>query len=102
MSKDTKNLEETIKEKVSPLLEEMMEKQWGISIPQIESDISDKLKHPTLKIYVPPNLEFNEAKKFFKKEFVKLINKYKKFIYLSLFAGLIFMFLGVPITKTGV
>jgi len=30
----------------------------------------------------------------FKKEFVKLINKYKKFIYLSLFAGLIFMFLG--------
>jgi DNA-binding NtrC family response regulator len=66
-----KDLEDTIKEKVSPMLEEMMEKQWGISIPQIESDISDKLKHQTLRIYVPPNLEFNEAKKVFKKEFVK-------------------------------
>jgi DNA-binding NtrC family response regulator len=67
----SKDLEETIKEKVSPLLEESMEKHWGITIPQIESDISDKLKSPQLNVYVPANYNFSKAKKFFKKEFFK-------------------------------
>ena len=67
----SKDLEETIKEKISPLLEESMEKHWGITIPQIESDISDKLKSPQLNVYVPANYSFSKAKKFFKKEFFK-------------------------------
>mgnify|MGYP001586641138 CR=1 FL=1 len=66
-----KNLEEAIKEKVSPLLEETMEKSWGITIPKIETDISDKLKNPQLEIYIPNNLSFSQAKNKFKSEFLK-------------------------------
>ena len=50
-----KDLEETIKEKVSPMLEETMEKHWGITIPQLGEELSDKLKNPQLNIYVPAN-----------------------------------------------
>ncbi|MBI2151555.1 hypothetical protein HYU21_02395 [Candidatus Woesearchaeota archaeon] len=67
-----KDLEETLKEKVSPLLEESMSRNWGITIPKIESDITDKLKNPqSMQIYVPTHLTFSAAKKFFQKEFLK-------------------------------
>ena len=66
-----KDLEETVKEKVAPLLEETMEKSWGITIPQIEEDIADKLLRPQLHVYVSPNTTFKKAKKFFKAEFIK-------------------------------
>ena len=69
--KQLKDLESAIKEKVSPLLEETMEKSLGITIPKLESDISDKLKKPQLQIYVPFHLPFQEAKRFFKAEFIK-------------------------------
>lgn len=66
-----KNLEQAIKEKVSPLLEETMEKHWGITIPKLESDITDQLKKPQLNVYLPLNLPFEKAKKTFKTEFIK-------------------------------
>jgi DNA-binding NtrC family response regulator len=66
-----KDLEETIKEKVAPLLEETMQKNWGVTIPKVEHDITDQLKEPHLNIYVPMNLTFQQAKKVFKKEFMK-------------------------------
>lgn len=66
-----KDLEQTIKEKVSPLLEESMEKHWGITIPKLESDITDQLKKPQLNVYLPLNLPFEKAKKTFKTEFIK-------------------------------
>jgi len=66
-----KNLEETIKEKISPLVESIMEKSWGVSIPKLGSDLTDKFKNPQLDIYVPLDLSFQEAKKIFKKEFLK-------------------------------
>ncbi len=66
-----KDLEETIKEKVSPLLEGMMEKHWGIKIPQLENDITDKLKSSKLDIYLPLDLPFKDAKKIFKRQFFK-------------------------------
>ncbi len=72
MEKRTKqNLEEALKEKVNPLLEETMEKSWGIVIPKIQSDITDNLKNPSLNVYIPQNLTFNAAKKHFKNEFIK-------------------------------
>lgn len=71
MKKNKKDLEETIKEKVSPLLEETIEKNIGVTIPKLESDISDKLKNPHLNIYVSPELPFSDAKKKFKEEFLK-------------------------------
>jgi DNA-binding NtrC family response regulator len=66
-----KGLEETIKEKVSSLLEKSMEKNLGITIPKIENDITSKLSNPSLNIYIPSGLTFNSAKKFFKKEFLQ-------------------------------
>lgn len=65
------DLEESLKDKILPLLEESMEKSWGITIPKIESDISDRLKNPQLNIYINTELSFPEAKKKFKKEFLK-------------------------------
>ncbi len=65
------DLEKTIEEKISPMLEKSMEDTWGISIPKIESDITDKLKNPKSNIYISTELKFNEAKKEFKKEFFK-------------------------------
>lgn len=65
------DLESTLKEKVSPLLEETMERQWGITIPKIESDITDQLKKPQLNVYISPGDTFPRAKKKFKKEFIK-------------------------------
>ena len=69
--KNRKDLEETVKEKVSPLLEQTMEKSWGITIPKLESDITDQLANPHLTVYVPFNLSFKNAKNLFKKEFMK-------------------------------
>lgn len=66
-----KNLEETVKEKVKPLVEESIEKNIGIIIPQLESDITDQIKKPIMDIYIPPNTTFKDAKKLFKKEFLK-------------------------------
>ena len=67
----TKNLEEAVKEKITPLLEETMEKSWGITIPKIEEDIADKLLKPQLHVYIAPNTTFKKAKQYFKKEFIK-------------------------------
>ena len=68
---DKHDLEAALKEKVTPLLEESMEKHWGITIPKIEVDITDRLKNPQLSLYVPQNLTFQKAKKWFKTEFIK-------------------------------
>ena len=67
----TKNLEEAVKEKITPLLEETMEKSWGITIPKIEEDIADRLLKPQLHVYIASNTTFKKAKQFFKKEFIK-------------------------------
>ena len=66
-----KDLEETIKEKVAPLVDEIMEKSLGLHIPKVKQDISDKLANPLANIYVPAHLSFTKAKKQFKKEFLK-------------------------------
>ncbi len=66
-----KNLEEKLREKVTILLEEAMNKSWGISIPKVESDITDLLQNPLpLKLYVPTG-RFHDAKLKFKTEFLK-------------------------------
>ena len=69
--KTKKDLEEAIKDKLPPLLGEMLEKHIGLTIPKLESDISDQLTNPHLNIYVPQHLTFSQAKKTFKSEFLK-------------------------------
>jgi transcriptional regulator of acetoin/glycerol metabolism len=68
--KKNKDLEETIREKVSPLLEDTMEKSLGITIPKLGNDITDQLMDSRLNIYVPLNLGFQTAKKAFKSKFL--------------------------------
>ena len=51
--KSAKNLEETIKDKVQPLLEKSMEKSWGLTIPKLELDLSDRLKNQHSDLYIP-------------------------------------------------
>ncbi len=70
-NKSKKDLEEAIKEKVAPLLEETMEKQWGITIPKIGEDITDQLRETQLNMYLPANAPFSKAKKLFRAEFLK-------------------------------
>src|SRR3989344_4283861 len=66
------DLEETIKGKVALLLEETMEKSWGIYVPQVQSDLTDKLQHQLpIKFYIPAVSSFHEAKRKFKAEFLK-------------------------------
>jgi DNA-binding NtrC family response regulator len=71
MTTKQKDLEEALIEKVSPLLEKSMEKNWGIVVPKIEEDITDKLKQNTLEIFIEWDLPFSLAKKAFKKEFLR-------------------------------
>ena len=66
-----KDLEETVREKVSPLLGETMEKSLGLKIPKLEMDITDHLLDPQLDIYIKLDVPFKKSKKLFKKEFLK-------------------------------
>ncbi len=70
MEKKRGDLESTIKEKVQPLVIDAMSKTWGLTIPKIESDITDQLAKPALHLYIPLTLPYKEAKKTFKKEFL--------------------------------
>ncbi len=69
--KSKKDLEGTIKEKVSPILEHTIEKSFGITIPKLEADITDTLMNVSISLYVPLNTTYPEAKKIFKKEFLR-------------------------------
>src|SRR3989344_9466052 len=69
---DKHGLEETIRGKVALLLEETMAKSWGIYIPQVQSDITDKLQNPLpQQLYLFRESSFPEATQTFKAEFLK-------------------------------
>lgn len=66
-----KDLEELMKKKVSPLIDESMKKNWGVVIPKIEEDITDTLSKNKLEVFIHFNVSFSDAKKLFKKEFFR-------------------------------
>jgi transcriptional regulator of acetoin/glycerol metabolism len=64
-------LEEVLKRKVEPLLDESMHKILGVTISEFGKDISDKIeKNPLIAYDIDTDLEFKSAKKFFKKQFL--------------------------------
>ena len=69
------NLEKVIKEKVEPLVEGLTQKYLGVTISELNKDITDKIeKNPLLSYDINTVLPFKTAKKLFKKEFfTKLI-----------------------------
>ncbi len=69
--KKRKGLEAAIKDKVIPLIGKSMEKHWGLKIPKIEEDISDRLSQSTVDSFIHFNLSFEDAKKKFKADFLR-------------------------------
>ncbi len=66
-----KNIEKALDERVKPLLSEAMHKFLGISVDEIRSDISDKIKKsPLIDYLVDTSIPFKKAKKDFKKYYI--------------------------------
>ena len=64
-------LEKLVESKIKPMLEQAMQKSLGITVAELESDISDKLKRSALlEFEVDTKLKFKYAKKRFKREYV--------------------------------
>ena len=72
MSPDKELFERVVKEKIEPLIEEAMQKYLGITIAELEKDITEKIEQTgkLVGITVRIDLPFKEAKKLFKKEFL--------------------------------
>ncbi len=86
----SENLEEVLKKKVIPLIEESMQKSWGVVIHKIEEDITDKLLHHPVDTLINFDLSFSEAKIDFKKKlFERELQKHKGNISkVALFLGI--------------
>ncbi len=65
-------LEKVVKEKIEPMIEEAMQKYLGITINELEKDITEKIEQEKLIGFaIRVDLPFKEAKKLFKKEFLE-------------------------------
>ncbi|MAG61096.1 hypothetical protein CL619_04885 [archaeon] len=64
-----KTLEDTIIDKVRPLIHDSIEKTWGLAIPKLEEDITSKLAKEQTTIPIQFSLPYSEALAAFKKEF---------------------------------
>lgn len=84
-----KSLEETVIEKVRPLVHQNIEKTWGLAIPKLEDDITSKLAREHSTIPIQFTLPFSEALAAFKKEF--LLRELRKHHNISFLAKLIGM-----------
>ena len=70
MEKET--LERVVKEKIEPMLEEAMQRYLGITISELERDITERIENDRLiGLVIRTDLPFKEAKKHFKKEFLE-------------------------------
>lgn len=66
-----KQLEKIVESRVKPLLETAMHQKLGITVSELESDISDKLKRSTMLEYdIDTSLPFKTAKKRFKCQYI--------------------------------
>jgi DNA-binding NtrC family response regulator len=64
-------LEKLVESKIKPMLEQAMQKSLGITVAELETDISDKLKRSALlEFEVDTKLKFKDAKRKFKREYV--------------------------------
>src|SRR3989338_6987937 len=69
-------LEHLVETKVKPLLEEAMHKSLGITIQELQSDISDRLKKSALlDIPIDTKIRFKEAKRRFKQRYIARLLK---------------------------
>ncbi len=72
------NLELVIDKKVKPLIDRAMKDFLGITVNEIEADISDKLvKSPLLDVEIDTRIPFKEAKERFKQAYLLKLLKHK-------------------------
>ena len=72
MNTELENLVET---RIKPLLAEAMHQNLGITIQELESDISDRLKKNSLHFPIDIKLKFKEAKRRFKQLYIQNLLK---------------------------
>ncbi len=66
------DLENVVKRKIEPKLEESLHKILGVSIGEISRDITGKLgKNPLLDFHIDTKMGFKKAKKLFKEAYLK-------------------------------
>ena len=57
------SIDKVVEERIKPLLESTMQKYLGITVKEIQADISDNLKkNPLLDFVIDPNVPFKRAK----------------------------------------
>ena len=64
-----KELEQALEARIKPVLESAMHKYLGVTVAEIEGDISDKLKRPLLDFVIDTKIPFKKAKLFFRKAY---------------------------------
>ncbi|MBD3361355.1 hypothetical protein GF358_01030 [Candidatus Woesearchaeota archaeon] len=72
-------LENLVKKRVKPIVEKAMHDYLGVTIAEIESDISDRIKYtPLLAFEIDTKIPFKRAKKQFKKTYLSRLLKQKQ------------------------
>lgn len=67
-----KNLEKVMKEKINPMIEESLHKFLGVTINELNKDLSDKIEtNPLISFDINTALSFKVAKKLFKKQYLQ-------------------------------
>lgn len=67
----SEGLDRVVTEKIKPILESTMHKYLGITVREIEADISDSIKkNPLLDFVIDVNKPFKKAKDDFKKQYL--------------------------------
>jgi len=69
-------LESAVEQRVKPIVSSAMQKYLGVKVANIETDISDQLKHSTLlEISIDTKLPYKQAKKAFKRAYLMRLLK---------------------------
>ncbi len=70
------SLEKVMKDRINFLVEETMQKFLGVTISELNKDLSDKIsRNPLLDYEINSSLSFKVAKKMFKKQFLSKLIK---------------------------
>jgi len=64
-----KEMDQALDARIKPVLEDAMHKWLGVTVSEIEEDISDKLKRPLLDFPVDTSIPFKKSKLLFRKAY---------------------------------
>lgn len=68
----TRDLEKVVRKKVQPIVESSLHKLLGVTIGELNQDITEKLeKNTLLDVVIDTNVPFKQAKQHFKRRYIK-------------------------------